>query len=141
RIEFFESGIDRERLQANQGISKELQTRLWEQVQTVPDQAPAPLLALLAQSINEVIDLDAERLAALENRIPTTIWILIAFMAGLACLTTGYSMSKRVWFPALVLPLMISAVAALLADMDTPRSGFIHARQHAVERLNQDLQK
>src|SRR5437764_8338919 len=53
RIEFFESGIDRERLQANQGISKELQTRLWEQVQTVPAQAPTPLLALLAQSIND----------------------------------------------------------------------------------------
>ncbi len=141
RLEFFDAGLDQTRLRANASGAKDLQNRLWEQVLAVPAQEHTAAYALLAQSINEVIDLDAERLGALENRIPSIIWILITFMAVLTCVATGYSMKARVWFPILVLPLMISAVAALLADLDTPRSGFIRARQHAVERLSEDFQK
>jgi hypothetical protein len=41
---------------------------------------------------------------------------------------------------AVVTPLMIAIVMGLIADLDSPRSGFIQVDLRSMERLQQDLQ-
>ena len=43
------------------------------------------------------------------------------------------------WWPW-VTPLMIAIVMGLIADLDSPRSGFIQVDLRSMERLQQDLQ-
>jgi hypothetical protein len=137
RVKFGEAGLRAGGLAAVDRQSVELQTRLWNETEAIAAQEKSPIVGLFIQSVNEMIDLDAKRLAALENRIPPLIWILIAFVAALTCLCYGFSAKKRFWFPMVVLPLMVAAVAALISDLDTPRSGFIHIDQASMQRLQQ----
>ena len=76
------------------------------------------MTALLVASLNDTIDLSEKRLTALENRIPPTIWLI-----------------------AVVSPLMIAIVMGLIADLDSPRSGFLRVDRRSLDRLAQDLAK
>ena len=57
-----------------------------------------------------MIDLSEKRLAALENRIPTTIWLMLSLIAFLTCFTFGYGQRRRFWLVAVVTPLMIASL-------------------------------
>jgi hypothetical protein len=133
RLDFFSAGLSNEKMQAALAHSKQVQNTLWQQAVVIAQQTPTPITALYIQSLNEMIDLDAKRVAALENRIPPTIWIMMMFIAALTCLTVGYSQRRRFLLSALVPPLMIAIVMTLIADLDTPRSGLITIGQQSME--------
>jgi hypothetical protein len=40
-------------------------------------------------ALNEMIDTDAERIAAGRNQIPTGVWVLLIIVAGSGCFTTS----------------------------------------------------
>jgi hypothetical protein len=141
RLKFGEASVQGDSLSLADRQSAELQKKLWNETESLVAQEKSPIVGLFVQSVNETIDLDAKRLAALENRIPLLIWILITFVGALTCLSSGFSAKKRFWFPMIVMPLMIAAVAALISDLDTPRSGFIHISQASMQRLQQGLEK
>ncbi len=88
-----------------------------------------------------MIDLSEKRLTALENRIPHTIWLMLLLIASLTCFTFGYGQRRRFWLVAIVTPLMITIVMGLIADLDSPRSGFLRVDVRSLERLEQDLPK
>ncbi len=139
RLHFGQARLNSEEMKAASDQSEAIQKQLWDLTISVSARDKTPIFGLFMQSLNETIDLHAKRLAALENRIPGLIWILIAFVGSLTCLCAGFSSKKRFWFPALILPLMIAAVVALISDLDSPRHGFIHISQGSMERLQQDL--
>jgi len=85
-----------------------------------------------------MIDLSEKRLTALENRIPHTIWLMLLLIASLTCFTFGYGQRRRFWLVAIVTPLMITIVMGLIADLDSPRSGFLRVDQRSLERLEQE---
>ncbi len=89
--------------------------------------------------MNESIDLTEKRLATLENRIPNAIWILLVLISILSCLTIGVSERRRFWFLMGVSPLTIAIVMALIADLDSPRTGLIQVGQQSLRRVQQDL--
>jgi hypothetical protein len=120
--------------------TKGLQASLWQRAEESARQSPTPTTALFAASLNETIDLGEKRLTALENRIPPTIWLMLLLIAGLTCLTSGYGQRRRFWLIALVSPLMIAIVMGLIADLDSPRSGFLRVDLSSLDRLAQDLQ-
>jgi hypothetical protein len=62
--------------------------------------------------------------------------LLIAF---LTCFTFGYWQRRRFWLVAVVIPLMIAIVMGLIADLDSPRSGFLRLDLRSLERVEQDL--
>ena len=139
RLMFFRAGLHAETLQAANSRSKQLQDELWQQSVAAAQLSPTPITALFAQSLNQTIDLSEERLAALENRIPSAIWLMLTLISLLTCLTVGYSLRRRFVLSMLVTPLMISIVMALVADLDSPRSGLIRIAQQSLERLQSDL--
>jgi hypothetical protein len=141
RVDFSRTELDSSHMQAAIQRSKELQNGLWEQIEALSRQDRTPVLVSFVQSLNETIDLSEKRLAARENRIPAIIWTLIAVIALLASFTTGYGLSKRSWFPAVMMPLMFAAAVALIADLDSPTQGSIRTGQNSMLRLQQDLQK
>jgi hypothetical protein len=74
--------------------SNQVQGDLWQQSIAVVQQSPTPITSLFIQSFNETIDLDAKRLAALENRIPRAIWGMLVFLSVLTCLMVGTANAK-----------------------------------------------
>jgi uncharacterized membrane protein YkvI len=77
--------------------------------------------------------------AALENRIPIPIWIMLVLVSIATCLMVGLDMKRRFWLTTLVWPLMICIVMGLIADLDSPYSGVIQVSQQSMRRLQQDL--
>jgi hypothetical protein len=119
--------------------TKSAQSSLWQIAQESARQSPTPITALFVSSLNEVIDLSEKRLTALENRIPPTIWLMLLLIALLTCFTFGYWQRKRFWLVAVITPLMIAIVMGLIADLDSPRSGFLRVDLRSLERVEQDL--
>jgi hypothetical protein len=94
---------------------------------------------MFVASLSETIDLSEKRLSALENRIPLTIWWMLALIAVLTSLTFGCGQRRRFWLIAIISLLMIAIVMGLVAGLDSPRSGFLRVNLGSLERLEQDL--
>jgi hypothetical protein len=139
RLKFFEAGLQADKLEAANAHAKQLQNALWAQSVAAAQMSPTPITALFAQSLNQMIDVSEERQAALENRIPGSIWLMLVLISLLTCLTVGYSVRRRFVFSMIVTPLMISIVMALVADLDSPRSGLIRTSQQSMQRVQSDL--
>ena len=140
RLKFFDAGQNNAQLEAANNHTRQLQNELWKQSVTAAQSSPTPITAIFAQSLNQMIDLSEERLAALENRIPGSIWLMLGLISLLTCLTVGYSLRRRTALAMLVSPLAISIVMSLAADLDSPRSGVIRIGQQSIERARVDLQ-
>jgi hypothetical protein len=86
-----------------------------------------------------LIDLSEKRLATLENRVPSPIWIMLLLISMLACLTAGMTVRRRFWYVMTLSPLMIAIVMALIADPNSPRTGFIQIGRESMKRLQMHL--
>jgi hypothetical protein len=67
-----------------------------------------------------MIDVAEKRLAAFENRVPMTVWLIIFLVAVFQSFATGFSLKRWFWFSLVMTPLVVAAVMALLADLDSP---------------------
>lgn len=143
RIEFYRAGTDKARLEAALDRGKRLQTELWTRASAAArDDAHSIPTGLFIQALNETIDLDAKRVAALENHVPDTVWVLVLLVAALATLSLGYGSGlggHRIGLPMFVTPLLITAVITIVVDMDRPRRGLIQVSQDSMIRLRADL--
>jgi hypothetical protein len=139
RIAFAEAGLQRQQLQSSLAHAKQLQEQIWQQSLAVARQSPTPITSIFLQSLNELIDLSEKRMAALEDRVPPAMWLMLFLISLLTCLLVGYSMRRRSFLIMLVSPLMIAVVLALIADLDSPRAGLIQVGQQSMQRLQLDL--
>ena len=135
RMRFSDAGLDQEKLNASFAQANVLLEEMWQRSVAVAQQSPTPITSIFVQSLNETTDLSERRLAALENRIPRVLWLVLIIMAMLTCLLVGFSFRRRAFLVILVWPLMISIVLALSADLDSPRTGLIQIGQQSIERL------
>ena len=119
--------------------SRSLQSALWQSAVEASRQSPTPVTTLFVASLNDTIDLSEKRLTALENRIPPSIWLMLLLIALLTCFTFGYGQRRRFWLVTVVSPLMIAIVMGLIADLDSPRSGFLRPDPRSLERVAHDL--
>jgi hypothetical protein len=139
RVNFSIAGLYGEELQRSLERTKQLQDQLWKQGVATAQRSPTPITSLFLQALNESIDLSEKRLATLENRVPNAVWLLLVLVSILSCLTIGASERRRIWFVMVVSPLTIAIVMALIADLDSPRSGLIQIGQQSLSRIQQDL--
>jgi hypothetical protein len=109
---------------------------MWQQSVEVARQSPTPITSLFIQALNESIDLSENRMV--ENRVPPAIWVMLTLISLLPCLTVGLSGRRRFWFVMVLSPL-IAIVMALIADLNSPRTGFIQIGKQIMERVQQDL--
>lgn len=139
RLAYSRAGFRRDELAAAMDRGKSLQSALWDHAREAARQSPSPITALFIASLNDAIDLSEKRLAAFEKRIPPTIWFMLLLISLLTCLTFGYGQRRRFWLVAVVSPLMIAIVMGLIADLDSPRSGFLREDLRSLERLSLEL--
>jgi hypothetical protein len=139
RLALVNAGLREKAFRVSDTRARQLQSEMWEQTRAIVQQNNNPVTALFVQALNETIDFSETQLSALENRIPQGIWFMLIFVSLLASLLIGRSMRKKFVLLMLVTPLMFAVVLALIADLDSPRTGLIQVRQASMERLRAPL--
>ena len=119
--------------------TKELQAQLWQQLVAVTQVNQTAVIATYLRALNDTIDVSEKRLAAFESRVPESVWLIIFVVAIFQAFVTGFSLKRKFWFSLVMTPLVIGVVMALLADLDSPRTGLIRIEQSSMDRLIHDL--
>jgi hypothetical protein len=108
--------------------SAEIQSALWRHAEAAATEAPNDMTATFVEGLNDMIDVDAERLASSRSRIPAGVWIILAVVAAVGCCTSAYAAGAsgvRSPLTNVLLPLLISAVILLIFDLTSERHGII----------------
>ncbi len=118
---------DEQELQKINSRTTQLQTALWSAVRVVAVAKPTPIVSLAVSGMNDVLDAQGYTQAAYWNRIPTSAWWLMVVIAICCNLLVGYGSRSMTAGSRLllILPLIVSLAFMLIADIDTPRHGFV----------------
>jgi hypothetical protein len=117
------------------------QAEMWSAVLTEVAAKPNAVLALAVSGMNDVLNSQGYTQAAWWNRIPRMAWALMMAMAVCCNLLVGYgghSVNARVRL-LLILPVVVSISFLLVADIDSPRRGFIHVFPQNLVSLSEKL--
>ena len=105
-----------------------LQRQLWALGATALSAAPvASAPRLYVESLNTTIDAQGVRVAALSNRVPTTVLLLevIGSAVALGLLAVYLAILGRGVVPVLVAAGLVTAILLVTFDLDRPTRGFI----------------
>lgn len=97
---------------------------------------------LLLLSLNEVIDLDAARWMALNNRVPATVIDMNVLVALVAAILVGYAIGltrQRNLFSVCLLAAAITITLIVIIDLDRSRQDLITVSQQPLIDLEQQL--
>jgi hypothetical protein len=124
--------------------SEELQNRLWvDAVALARDHPESIVVGLFVQSLNEVIDLHAKRITAgIRNRVPEVIWIALFAVAVISLGAMGYHAGLVRTSRSLAIVAVgvtFTVVIGLVADLDSPREGFLKVSQQALVDLRESM--
>jgi Protein of unknown function (DUF4239) len=139
RLELDNAGLDVARFNEATNRSKHIQAQLWAGAVAVAQTDRTTITATYVDSLSETIDLHDKRVAALENRIPLSIWFLILSVSVIAIFTRGLTLTRRFWLMLVLAPITIAIVVALVADLDSPSTGLIRLDQRAIQRLKAEF--
>jgi len=119
---------DADELQRIDAKTAKLQAELWSAIRAPASAEPTPVMALVVQGMNDVLNSQGYTLAAWRNRIPTGAWILMSVLAILSAMLVGIGAKngKPTSGILLILPLVVSIAFFMVADIDAPRRGLIH---------------
>ncbi len=140
RVLFYEEQDERRVEQIN-AATAQLQDRLWTALSGPATAQPTPVMALVVQGMNDVLNAQGYTQAAFWNRIPLAAWALLEASAFAASLLVGY---KAAWAEAhtlrsVVLPLIVAIAFYLIAELDSPRHGLIQVNPENMISLAQSL--
>jgi hypothetical protein len=138
RLDFFNAGEDQARIEKEEANALELHHKLWDQTIQFTQSERGPLAATFVSSLNEVIDLQAEREDALHNVIPNVIYGMILIIASLGLGSLGFSrgvQDKTGYWNILLLVFLFTSVVTLIHDLDRPRAGAITEGQESLLAL------
>ena len=140
RILFYTTRDERQ-LQHVNATTVQLQAKMWSAVQAPAVAQPSPVIALAVAGMNDVLNSQGYTQAAWWNRIPRSAWVLMVAIAIFSNVLVGYgSHTARLHSGSLfVLPLILSIALLLIADIDSPRTGFINVNPQNLVSLLQSL--
>ena len=123
--------------------SLKLHGLLWSSVVSATENNLNPGTGLLIQSINDVINMHEDRvMAALHNRIPDSVWLVVYVISALAMMTmgaqAGLTRSRRL-IAVIPLVLAFSVLITLVVDLDHPQKGMIKVSQQAMIDLQESI--
>lgn len=139
RLDLDNAGLDAVRFNEAANRSKQIQAKLWADAIAVAQTDRTVIVASYVNSLTETTDLHDKRIAALENRVPTSIWLLILSVSIIAMFTRGLTLTRRFWLTLVLAPITIAIVVALVADLDSPSTGLIRLDQRAMQRIKAEF--
>jgi hypothetical protein len=143
RLDYYNSGSNAALLEAATARAEKLHTQIWARGVSIAGKGADPVsVRLLIQSLNDVIDAHAARLAAMENHVPATVIRLVAIVSVLAAVIVGYDhglKTRRNLLLTLTLCLVITLVQLVILDLDRPRDGFIRVSEQSLVDLKRTM--
>jgi len=118
----------------------ELQNELWSVVRTASAADPTCVVALAVSGMNDVLNSQGYTQAAWWYRLPTAAWDLMYAIALFSTWLVGYGSHRKTMAGFQVLPLVVSISFFLIADIDSPRRGFILVVPQNLISLSHSLQ-
>ena len=119
--------------------SEEIHGELWSIVDdNVSQGRESAIMALFADSINEVIDVHSLRLAAVELRLPRLLGVVLYAATILSFLLVGVANSsdkERDQIALTIFALAFVAVLMIIVDLDRPQQGLLTVSQQALSDL------
>jgi hypothetical protein len=136
RLDITKGPASRAELAAAVDKSNTLQEELWQHAKAMStkDTNMVPT-GLFIQTLNDMIDQQGKRLAALRNRVPNIVMLALFGIAAVGTAFTGYGRGlegRRTRLPLYVMALLLSAVILLILDLDRPTAGFIEISQQPM---------
>jgi len=124
--------------------AEHLQEDFWRRAVLQAQKEPNPVtVGLLLQSLNEVIDLDADRWTAFRDHVPWTVVHMDALAALLAAVLVGYALGlarQRNLISVALLSLAVTLSLIVIVDLDRSRQGLITVTQQPILTCNNDYQ-
>ncbi|HKE44832.1 MAG TPA: hypothetical protein VKB41_09895 [Steroidobacteraceae bacterium] len=125
--------------------SEQLQNQMWAATVALVARQQGNLGAAgpFINSLNELIDVHAKRVAAVRNRIPNAIWFFLFLTAAIGMMSMGYQAglteSRRRSIAVATLAVAFSAVMMLIVQLDRPQ-GFLRVSQEPMADLQRSMQ-
>ena len=119
--------------------TSQLQTEMWSAASASVATLPPPVAIFILGGMNDVLNSQGYTQAAWWNRIPIGAWTLLIMISIFCNLLLGYDAPGRRSFFLLILPIFLSVALFLIADIDSPRRGFILVRPQNLESLAESL--
>ena len=144
RIRFYDAGTDMGLVAETEQEAHAIHRILWYQLTQVSSTINNPLTAAFVSSLNQCIDLDATRLAAMRNHVPPVVWLLLALVGICGTSISGYQgglAGRRIWVNQVLFPLLIASVITIMVDLDSPRRGLVDISQQSLLDLDAALAK
>ncbi|NUP12390.1 MAG: hypothetical protein HOW73_40615 [Polyangiaceae bacterium] len=145
RVAFYGAQSDEVQTLETTSAAQLLQAALWARATDTARANPeSETTKLYVASLNEMIDLEGKRFAALFATLPSTIVVLLVVVAVVAMASTGYSSGltgRRGALALRVVPALVGLACAVVLDLDHPRLGLIRAPDVAMERVQNSVAK
>ncbi len=142
RIESYRTA-DTHELDSIDGKTSDLEGELWAVVRQAASTQPNAVSALVVSGMNDVLNTQGYTQAAWRNRIPIAAWVLMMTIAFLSALMQGYGVrgesAQRMLVLVLPLTVSLSLSLSLIADIDSPRGGFIRVAPLNLVSLQRSL--
>ena len=138
RVLFYETR-DEQQLGPIHAQTAQLQSELWSIVQAAAAKQPTYPVGLAVSGMNDVLNSQGYTQAAWWYRLPDAAWVLMAAIAVFSTLLIGYSSHRRGITVFAVLPVAASIAFFLIADIESPRHGFIRVVPQNLVSLSQSL--
>jgi hypothetical protein len=143
RLKYQPLADGRARIAEGERLSAALEAQLWEHVTAAAKEAPNAITGQFIATFNDIFNTYTERVAAARATIPSGVWLLLVFVAGVGCFVTTYNagaQGARTILGGVLLPLLVTVVIVLIFDLAHPRQGLIHTSQQPLIDLQRSLQ-
>lgn len=124
--------------------SLEAQSRLWPAAErALKGELPGPIQGAIMQSVNEVLDTHAIRLAVINDRIPGAVLalLLLVAVASLAVAAQNAALNGAInrWRMS-AFSFILAALMLMIVDFDRGQSGLIRINLQPLEAVVKDLE-
>jgi hypothetical protein len=116
-----------------------LQTELWTASVSAVNPPGSSNSILVLSGMNDVFSSQSRTQSAWRNRIPHSAMLLVIVIALLSNFLVGYTAHRRGLLLLLALPLAISISLFMIADIDSPRGGYIRIRPQNLDSVAEIL--
>jgi hypothetical protein len=138
RVLFYTSESDAD-LNQTDLRTNDLEARLWAAAASVANSSETSNSIPVMNGMNHVFSSRSRTRSAWRNRIPHSAMLLVIVIAILSNFLVGYTAHRRGVLLLMALPLAVAISLFMIADIDSPRGGYIRIRPQDLQSVTDVL--